>query len=93
VRRAFHVTSTRLDHAVHENLRPHFHRAVTNVCKNAHWTIAITLQPTQKLSLRPQTKQCCAIIYEIDNCLCVLIIGANLKGNDSLTACRQKNFG
>src|SRR5437660_11373118 len=75
-----------------ENLRAHFHLAVVNLCKHADRTIAITLQPTQKFSLRLQTKQRFAIVYEIDKCLCALIIGANLKGNYSLTTCGQKDF-
>src|SRR5437899_4137778 len=74
-----------------ENLRAHFHLALIDLCKDTHWTIAITLQPTQKFSLRLQTKQRFAIVYETDKFLCALIIGANLEGNYSLTTCGQKD--
>src|SRR5437879_3627204 len=75
-----------------ENLRAHFHLALIDLCKDTHWTIAITLQPTQKFSLRLQTKQRFAIVYETDKFLCALIIGANLEGNYSLTTCGQKDL-
>src|ERR1051325_8354108 len=75
-----------------ENLRAHFHLAVLNLCKHADWTIAITLQPTQKFSLRLQTKQRFGIVYDIDNRFYALIIGTNLQGDDSLTTCSQKDF-
>jgi hypothetical protein len=78
--------------ALQKDLRAHFHLAVLNVRKDAHGAIAITLQTAQKLSLRLQTKQRSAIVYGINDCLCALIIAPNLKDNDSLSACRQKDF-
>jgi len=89
---AFHFGLPWRGRFTQENLRAHFHLAVLNLCKNAYRTIAISLQPTQKFSLRLQTKQRFAIVYETDKFLCPLIIGANLEGNYSLTTCGQKDF-
>jgi hypothetical protein len=89
---AFYFRFSRRCGLTHEKLRAHFHVGVVNFRKDAHWTVTIPLQNTQKLSLRPQTKQRFTIIYEIGQWFCALIICANLKGNYSLAACRQKDF-
>jgi hypothetical protein len=78
--------------SLQKNLCAHFHLAVLDARKDAHGAIAITLQTAKKLSLRLQAKQRSAIVYGINDCLCALIIAPNLKDNDSLSACRQKDF-
>jgi hypothetical protein len=89
---AFGPALTRRHRALKKNLRTHFYLVVLYLCNDAHWTITITLQTSQKISLRLQTKQRSTIVYGIDNRLCALIVDANLKGDDSLTSCRQKNL-
>jgi hypothetical protein len=52
VGRAFNLALTRRHRALKKDLGTHFHLVVLYLCNDAHWTIAITLQTTQKLSLR-----------------------------------------
>ena len=87
---AVHFGFPRRCRFIQENLRAHFHLALIDRCKDPDRTIAVTLQPTQKFSLRLQTKQRFAIVYDIDKFLCALIIGANLEGDYSLATGGQK---
>src|ERR1700730_7892307 len=68
-----------------EHLRAQFHLSVVDRRVHAYWKIAITVQPTQKFSLRLQTKQRFVIVYGLEKRSCALILSANLDSNDSLT--------
>src|SRR4030095_7707770 len=75
-----------------EHLGAHFHLPIADRRIHADWKIAIAVQPTQKFSLRLQTKQRFAIVYRLEKRFCALIISTNLESNDSLTTRRHKNF-
>src|SRR6266496_1227964 len=91
--RAFQFSLPRCCRSISKQLSPQFHFVAFNRRQHAHRTIAVTMQQAQKLSLCSQTKQCPVIVHAVDDSLHVFIIHTNLKRNDSLATCRQKNFG
>src|SRR5438067_13042899 len=76
---ALHFRCSRRRWFTLEYLRANFHLSVANRRKHADWEIAISVQPTQKSSLRLETKQCFSVVYRINRSFCALIVGANLN--------------
>src|SRR5215467_540718 len=90
---AFHFAFSWCRKLIRKQLCSQFHLLVVNCREHPYRTIAVTLQQTQKLSFGAQTKQRLVLVHEVHDGLDALIIGTNLKRNNTLTACRQENFG
>src|SRR5205807_8970516 len=90
--RSLHKTFARCRRPKSENLPADFHDWSIDNCHYSYRLIAIRIQQSQKLVLRPQSEPRVKIVDRIDDLSESFVARTDLHRNDTLSAGRDKNF-